>query len=237
MQKDVCCSWACSHPAPVCQVLTTRIDSRLHLVDLAGSERIKRSGATGTALREAAHINGGLLALGNVIVALTGGQAAGDETGGSNGCSNTTSSSSSVSVDGAATRRQHIPYRDSKLTRLLQDGLGGGGLTVVIACVSACEHDFEETTSTLTYANRACRIRNSPLAHRSLLLEEDLLPLLPPGASAGPGPGAGGISMAQMQARSCTILSINMWVHYQPAPHMCMCKLIRATHVYVLSSP
>jgi hypothetical protein len=69
-------------------------ESRLHLVDLAGSERVKRSGVTGKELKEASHINGGLLALGNVICALT--------------------------PDEGGKRKGHIPYRDSKLTRLLQ---------------------------------------------------------------------------------------------------------------------
>jgi hypothetical protein len=70
-------------------VRTEGIESKLHLVDLAGSERVKRSGASGKTFKEATNINSGLLALGNVIVAL-------------------------------AEKREHIPYRDSKLTRLVQ---------------------------------------------------------------------------------------------------------------------
>jgi len=99
------------------KVKTTEVVSKLHLVDLAGSERVKRSGVTGQALKEATHINSGLLALGNVIVAL--------------------------SSDEAAAGRKHIPYRDSKLTRLLQDSIGGNSLTVLISCISPCETDFE----------------------------------------------------------------------------------------------
>jgi hypothetical protein len=65
---------------------------------------------------------------------------------------------------------------------------------VLISCISSCEADFEETNSTLKYANRACRIKNSPLPNKQLLLEEDLLPLLPANATA-----SGNMSMMQMQ--------------------------------------
>ena len=81
--------------------------SKLHLVDLAGSERAKATGATGDRLKEGAKINQSLSALGNVINALSA-QAAGDK--------------------GAPV---HVPYRDSKLTRLLQDALGGNAFTMV----------------------------------------------------------------------------------------------------------
>lgn len=97
--------------------------SKLHLVDLAGSERVKRSGVTGKELKEATHINSGLLALGNVIVAL--------------------------SQESETKKKSHVPYRDSKLTRLLQDSLGGNSLTVLISCISPSEMDFEETNNTL----------------------------------------------------------------------------------------
>jgi hypothetical protein len=93
--------------------------------------------------------------------------------------------------------------RDSKLTRLLQDSLGGSALTVLISCISSCEADFEETNSTLKYANRACRIRNSPLPNKQLLLEEDLLPLLPANATAI----GNSMSMMQMQVRA-------QWLYY-----------------------
>eukprot|EP00201_Polytomella_parva_P012750 CAMPEP_0175060814 /NCGR_PEP_ID=MMETSP0052_2-20121109/13239_1 /TAXON_ID=51329 ORGANISM="Polytomella parva, Strain SAG 63-3" /NCGR_SAMPLE_ID=MMETSP0052_2 /ASSEMBLY_ACC=CAM_ASM_000194 /LENGTH=664 /DNA_ID=CAMNT_0016326601 /DNA_START=242 /DNA_END=2232 /DNA_ORIENTATION=- len=134
------------------KVRTSEFTCKLHLVDLAGSERVKRSGVTGKELKEATHINSGLLALGNVIVALS-------------------------AEDGK--KKSHVPYRDSKLTRLLQDSLGGNSLTVLISCISPSEMDFEETNNTLKYANRACHIKNSPLPNRFLLLEEDLLPAMP----------------------------------------------------------
>ncbi|CAK9300954.1 unnamed protein product [Gordionus sp. m RMFG-2023] len=105
---------------------------KLHFVDLAGSERLKRTGATGRRAKESIHINCGLLALGNVISAL------GDR----------------------SKKATHVPYRDSKLTRLLQDSLGGNSQTVMIACVSPSDVDFVETLNTLNYANRAKNIKN-----------------------------------------------------------------------------
>ncbi|XP_014681460.1 PREDICTED: kinesin-like protein KIF17 [Priapulus caudatus] len=106
--------------------------AKLNLVDLAGSERQAKTGATGERLKEATKINLSLSALGNVISSL---------------------------VDGKAT---HIPYRDSKLTRLLQDSLGGNTKTLMIACLSPADNNYEETLSTLRYANRAKNIKNKP---------------------------------------------------------------------------
>ncbi|KAK9884297.1 hypothetical protein WA026_005249 [Henosepilachna vigintioctopunctata] len=105
---------------------------KLNLVDLAGSERQGKTGATGERLKEATKINLSLSALGNVISAL---------------------------VDGKA---KHIPYRDSKLTRLLQDSLGGNTKTLMIACIGPASKDYMETLSTLRYANRAKNIYNKP---------------------------------------------------------------------------
>lgn len=109
-----------------------KFSGKLNLVDLAGSERQAKTGATGDRLKEATKINLSLSALGNVISAL---------------------------VDGKA---KHIPYRDSKLTRLLQDSLGGNTRTLMIACVSPASRDYDETLSTLRYANRAKNIHNKP---------------------------------------------------------------------------
>ncbi|KAI5730552.1 hypothetical protein M8J76_014965 [Diaphorina citri] len=105
---------------------------KLNLVDLAGSERQAKTGATGDRLKEATKINLSLSALGNVISAL---------------------------VDGKA---KHIPYRDSKLTRLLQDSLGGNTKTLMVACLSPADNNYDETLSTLRYANRAKNIANKP---------------------------------------------------------------------------
>ncbi|OAD77794.1 hypothetical protein PHYBLDRAFT_108310, partial [Phycomyces blakesleeanus NRRL 1555(-)] len=109
---------------------TRTIVSKFHFVDLAGSER--RTNAQGDRAREGIAINAGLLALGNVISAL------GDE----------------------SRKSTHIPYRDSKLTRLLQDSLGGNSQTLMMACVSPSDSNFMETLSTLKYANRARNIKN-----------------------------------------------------------------------------
>ncbi|CAG8448231.1 2961_t:CDS:2 [Acaulospora colombiana] len=111
------------------------ITSKFHFVDLAGSERLKRTSAIGERVKEGISINAGLLALGNVISAL------GDPT--------------------KAKHTTHIPYRDSKLTRLLQDSLGGNAQTLMIACVSPAESNLNETVNTLKYANRARNIKNT----------------------------------------------------------------------------
>jgi len=109
-----------------------KLTSKFNFVDLAGSERLKRTRAVGDRAKEGISINSGLLALGNVISAL------GDE----------------------ARKSSHVPYRDSKLTRLLQDSLGGNSATLMLACVSGADVDINETISTLVYANRARNIRN-----------------------------------------------------------------------------
>lgn len=105
---------------------------KLNLVDLAGSERTSKTGATGQTLKEGTKINLSLTALGNVISSL---------------------------VDG---KSQHIPYRTSKLTRLLQDSLGGNTKTVMMAACSPADYNYEETLSTLRYASRAKAIKNKP---------------------------------------------------------------------------
>ncbi|XP_051532397.1 kinesin-like protein KIF21B isoform X6 [Myxocyprinus asiaticus] len=114
------------------------LTAKFHFVDLAGSERLKRTGATGERAREGISINCGLLALGNVISAL------GDQ----------------------CKKAGHVPYRDSKLTRLLQDSLGGNSRTVMIACVSPSDRDFMETLNTLKYANRARNIKNKVIMNQ-----------------------------------------------------------------------
>lgn len=114
------------------------LTAKFNFVDLAGSERLKRTGATGDRAKEGISINSGLLSLGNVISAL------GDKN----------------------KRALHVPYRDSKLTRLLQDSLGGNSRTLMIACISPSDRDFIETLGTLRYANRAKNIRNKVVANQ-----------------------------------------------------------------------
>ncbi|OTF77645.1 hypothetical protein BLA29_006340 [Euroglyphus maynei] len=105
---------------------------KLNLVDLAGSERQIKTKTVGQRQKEAIKINLSLSALGNVISAL---------------------------VDGRST---HIPYRDSKLTRILQDSLGGNARTVMVANIGPAAYNYEETLITLRYANRAKNIKNKP---------------------------------------------------------------------------
>jgi len=112
--------------------------SKLHLIDLAGSERQKATGATGDRLKEGAQINLSLSALGNVINALTEKSSGG----------------------------RHVPYRDSKLTRLLQDSLGGNSYTVIICNVSPAKINAEETLSSLRFAERAKKIENKAVVNR-----------------------------------------------------------------------
>jgi len=114
------------------------ITAKFHFVDLAGSERIKKTGAEGEALQEGININKALFVLGKVINALT------DETG----------------------RNQYKPYRESNLTRILQDSLGGNARTTMIACVSPADSNQEETLSTLLYACKARSIKNKPVINR-----------------------------------------------------------------------
>eukprot|EP00041_Stephanoeca_diplocostata_P030019 m.898543 g.898543 ORF g.898543 m.898543 type:complete len:167 (-) comp23674_c0_seq10:3535-4035(-) len=113
--------------------MTNIRESRLHLIDLAGSERQRGTNAEGTRLKEAGSINKSLSALGNVITAL-------------------------VDVSNGKTR--HIAYRDSKLTFLLRDSLGGNTKTFMIANISPASQSFGETLSTLQFAQRAKLIKN-----------------------------------------------------------------------------
>ncbi|KAM9410215.1 kinesin-like protein KIF18A [Pholidichthys leucotaenia] len=107
--------------------------AKMSLIDLAGSERASATNAKGMRLREGANINRSLLALGNVINALADPKS----------------------------KKAHIPYRDSKLTRILKDSLGGNCRTVMIANVSPSSKSYDDTHNTLKYANRAKDIKSS----------------------------------------------------------------------------
>jgi hypothetical protein len=102
--------------------------SRFHIIDLAGSERSKNTNAVGERLKEAGMINKSLSALGNVINSL---------------------------VDLSEGKNRHVPYRDSKLTFMLRDSLGGNSKTVIIANISPSNVNMGETLSTLEFARRA----------------------------------------------------------------------------------
>ncbi|EPB81184.1 hypothetical protein HMPREF1544_12106 [Mucor circinelloides 1006PhL] len=127
--------------------ITKTLESKFHFVDLAGSERLKKTNAVGDRAKEGISINSGLLALGNVISAL------GDE---------------------SRRQQQHIPYRNSKLTRLLQDSLGGNSQTLMLACVSPADTNANETLSTLKYANRAKNITNTVVLNQQQSLTDTL---------------------------------------------------------------
>jgi chromosome segregation ATPase len=114
------------------------IDSKLHFVDLAGSERLKNTGATGDRAKEGISINAGLASLGKVISQLSSKHA-----------------------------NSHISYRDSRLTRLLQDSLGGNAITFMVACVTPATFHMNETLNTLDYARRARSIQVRPEIQQS----------------------------------------------------------------------
>jgi len=113
---------------------------KVSLVDLAGSERLKDSKSQGEMLKETGSINKSLFMLGKVISLLT-----------------------EKKEVNSANKKTHIPYRDSKLTMLLSDSLGGKAKTILIACVSPSSNYADETLSTINYASRAMNIENKPI--------------------------------------------------------------------------
>ncbi|PNS14702.1 Kinesin-like protein kif7 [Sphaceloma murrayae] len=118
---------------------TITVDSKLHFVDLAGSERLKNTGAQGERAREGISINAGLASLGKVISQLS-----------------------------SRSQSAHISYRDSRLTRLLQDSLGGNAITYMVACINPAEFHLSETLNTVTYAQRARAIQTKPQIQQTL---------------------------------------------------------------------
>lgn len=147
--------------------------AKISLVDLAGSERANSTGATGARLKEGAEINRSLSTLGRVIAALAD------------------------SSSGKKKNHSMIPYRDSVLTWLLKDSLGGNSMTAMIAAISPADINFEETLSTLRYADSAKRIKNhavvneDPNARMIRELKEELAQLR---AKLGGGAGAAGMA-------------------------------------------
>eukprot|EP00118_Oscarella_pearsei_P011068 m.71435 g.71435 ORF g.71435 m.71435 type:complete len:1006 (+) comp35741_c0_seq3:25-3042(+) len=121
----------------------TKKTSVINLVDLAGSERADNSGATGDRLKEGANINKSLSSLGNVISALA-----------------------DVSM---GKKKTVVPYRDSVLTKLLQNALGGNSKTVMIAALSPADINYDETLGTLRYADRAKKIKTRAIVNESPL--------------------------------------------------------------------
>uniref|UniRef100_A0A336KMA5 Kinesin-like protein n=1 Tax=Culicoides sonorensis TaxID=179676 RepID=A0A336KMA5_CULSO len=119
-----------------------KLSGKLYLVDLAGSEKVSKTGAEGHVLDEAKNINKSLSALGNVISALADGH------------------------------KSHIPYRDSKLTRILQESLGGNAKTTIIICCSPAEFNEAETKTTLDFGKRAKTIHNVVTINEDLTADE-----------------------------------------------------------------
>ncbi len=149
---------------------------KLNLVDLAGSERVRMTGAAGTRLQETKKINQSLSALGNVIGALTSTSDAASSPAYPPGppMQSMGSAAQPAGVPPTQLQKRHVPYRDSKLTRILEDSLGGNCKTAFVAVISPAVESFSESLSTLKFANRAKRVKNVPRVnedenHRTLL--------------------------------------------------------------------
>lgn len=179
-----------SHSVLTILLTQTRIDeasmsasdmtSKINLIDLAGSERQDKTGAEGTRLKEGSAINQSLTALGNVIETLA--------------------DLSQMTPAQVKASQRVVPYRDSKLTRILQESLGGNAKTIMVAAISPAADNFKETLSTLRYANRASKIKNAAVVNESPndkaireLKEEvaKLREMLDSGGGAGAGASGG----------------------------------------------
>lgn len=174
------------------------IQGKLNLVDLAGSERQKKTMAKGDRLDEAKFINLSLSALGNVIKSLVN------------------------------SKSTHIPFRDSKLTKLLSDSLGGNTKTVMIANIGPSESNLDETMSTLRYANRAKNIKNKPRINEDpkdamiRKMKEELTNLQKQLNGEAPVTGKGGIKRTEKKV----IKKVEVW--YVGTAHVHFVSFLRA---------
>ena len=155
--------------------LSSDVVSKVQLVDLAGSERVEQSGASGVRLREASQINKSLTTLGRVVQALAQRSEEREKALGGGGGGGAAAHRHSVLIGGtmampsrkprasimSKTDDVFIPFRDSVLTWLLKESLGGNSKTIMLACVSPADSNWEETVSTLRYASRAKSIVNT----------------------------------------------------------------------------
>ncbi|XP_071613422.1 kinesin-like protein KIFC3 isoform X8 [Heliangelus exortis] len=154
-----------------------RTTGKLNLVDLAGSERVGRSGAEGSRLREAQHINKSLSALGDVIYALR-------------------------------SRQGHVPFRNSKLTYLLQDSLSGDSKTLMMVQVSPAEKNTSETLCSLKFAERVRSVELGPVSRKAELISwpsQEHLEGDSPGTAAIPIRSHASPSPGQLSGRSSSI--------------------------------
>eukprot|EP00405_Crypthecodinium_cohnii_P021973 CAMPEP_0206474398 /NCGR_PEP_ID=MMETSP0324_2-20121206/33464_1 /ASSEMBLY_ACC=CAM_ASM_000836 /TAXON_ID=2866 /ORGANISM="Crypthecodinium cohnii, Strain Seligo" /LENGTH=940 /DNA_ID=CAMNT_0053949565 /DNA_START=1 /DNA_END=2823 /DNA_ORIENTATION=- len=164
--------------------------SNINLIDLAGSEKAGQTGATGDRLKEGSAINKSLSALGNVIEKLA-----------------------EKSQNPKGKKEVLIPYRESKLTRLLQNALGGSSKTIMICALSPASSNYEETLSTLRYADRAKKIKNAAVVNENPqeklmreMREENaklkaMLEAAGGGGDGSGGGGSGGISSEEVKAQ------------------------------------
>ena len=173
-----------SHLVVILRMETATCHSKLFLVDLAGCEQVRRSGAAGSRLDEACGINKSLSALGNVVAALTAAKAEDDLPA---------SADTPAKKKGAA---PHVPYRDSKLTFLLSEALGGNARAVLVTCLSPSVADAAESLSTLRFGVRARRIVARPKRNVNASPEK---------ASQGASAAAAAAELAELRSEVATL--------------------------------
>ena len=181
-----------SHLVVILRMETATCHSKLFLVDLAGCEQVRRSGAAGSRLDEACGINKSLSALGNVVAALTAAKTEDD-------LSASADASPAKEKEKKKGSVQHVPYRDSKLTYLLSEALGGNARAVLVTCLSPSVADAAESLSTLRFGVRARRIVARPKRNVNASPEK-----ASPGASAAAA-AAAAAELAELRSEVATL--------------------------------